>query len=61
MLSSLPVNKVLRRLQVALCGCFLLALTAALPVAAQIPITTQETLAGSSADRGYATGLLLRF
>ena len=44
MLGSLPVNKVLRRLQVALCGCFLLALYAALPVAAQIPITTQETL-----------------
>ena len=61
MLGSLPVIKILRRLQIVLCGCFLLALTAALPVAAQIPITTQETLLDRLQIEDMLACLLLRF
>jgi len=44
MYSSQHSNKKLRRLQGTILGCFFLALNAILPVAAQPPITTQETL-----------------
>ena len=44
MLSSQRSIKTLRRLTFALCGTILLAISSVLPVAAQVPITTQETL-----------------
>ncbi|MBT5484547.1 MAG: nuclear transport factor 2 family protein [Gammaproteobacteria bacterium] len=44
MLNSQPSNNKLRRLKVSLWGCLLLTLATVLPVAAQIQITTQETL-----------------
>jgi len=44
MVSSQNSNKLLHRLKIALGGCILLAVSLTLPVAAQPPITTQETL-----------------